>query len=174
MKLLFKYLIGIVLLASGIWLGRCNWKSYQSKKETGNLIQHLQHLSFKSLPGNDVFIDGFNPQQATVIIYFHPECEHCQYEASEIGNKPEEFEKTNLIMITPDDSIPRIEAFALKYHLWKVDNLDILLDRTKQFKQYFGTAVVPSVFIYGANKKLIRMYKGEIQINVILGFIHSG
>jgi len=118
-------------------------------------------------------IDEFNPEQPTVIIYFHPECEHCQYEASEIGSSSDKFEKANMILITPDDSTVRVEAFAIKYHLWNVDNLVILLDRSKTFKKYFGTAVVPSLFVYGSDKHLIKLFKGEIQMKAILDCIQT-
>ena len=173
MKPVLKYLISIVLLATGIWLGRYNWKSYQSKKEIGNLIQTVQHCCFESLAGREMCIDEFNPGQPTVIIYFHPECEHCQYEASEIGNSSDQFEKANMILITADDSIARIEDFAMRYHLWEVDNLTILLDRKKIFKNHFGTTIVPSIFIYGPDRKLLKMWKGEIQMKAVISTINT-
>ncbi|MFA6947141.1 MAG: redoxin domain-containing protein [Pedobacter sp.] len=116
-------------------------------------------------------LDGFNPNQPTVIIYFNPECDHCQYEATEIGRQPERFAKANMILITPYDSTKRIEAFADKYKLWQVDNLVVLLDRNFQFKKYFGTSVFPSVFIYGANKRLLKQFIGEVKMEAVLKII---
>jgi hypothetical protein len=75
-------------------------------------------------------------------------------------------------MITPDDSTKRVEAFAAKDHLWEVDNLTILIDRDHRFKNHFGTSIFPSVFIYGADKKLLKMYKGEIKIDAIINSIN--
>jgi len=173
MKTVLKYLVGIVLVVTGIWLCNYNWKSYRTKKEIGNLIQRVQHCCFESLAGKEMCIDEFNPEQPTVILYFHPECEHCQYEASEIGNSPAQFEKANMILITADDSTKRIEDFAMKYHLWKVDNLTILLDRKKHFKSHFGTTVVPSIFIYGPDRKLLKMLKGEIQMKAVISAINA-
>ena len=149
------------------------YQSYKTKKESGAKIQTLQHCSFESVNGGQTWIDGFNPGQPTVIIYFHPECEHCQYEALEIGKDAERFAKANMILITPDDSTKRVEAFAIKYRLWEVDNLVILVDRKNQFKNQFGTSVIPSVFIYGSNKKLLKMYKGEVQMKAIIQIIEG-
>ena len=173
MKPVLKYFYCLDLLATVIWLGTNNWKSYRAKKETRNLIQIIQHCCFESLGGREVYIDEFNPKQPTVIIYFHPECEHCQYEASEIGNSSEQFEQANMILITADDSIVRIEDFAMKYHLKKVDNLTILLDRKQNFASHFGTTIVPSIFIYGTNRKLIKMWKGEIQMKIVISTINA-
>ena len=173
MKKLLKYLVGIVLLTVASFLVLHTYQSYKTKKESGAKIQTLQHCSFESVNGGQTYIDGFNPEQPTVIVYFHPECEHCQYEASEIGKQPEIFKKANMIMITPDDSTKRVEAFAIKYRLWEVDNLAILLDRKNQFKNQFGASVIPSVFIYGSNKKLLKMYKGETKIDAIINSIDN-
>jgi len=173
MKKLLKYLVGIVLLTVASFLVLHTYQSYKTKKESGTKIQTLQHFSFESINGGQIWIDGFNPEQPTVIIYFHPECEHCQYEASEIGKQPERFGKVNMIMITPDDSTKRVEAFAIKYRLWEVDNLVISFDRKNQFKNQFGASVIPSVFIYGSDKKLLKMYNGETKIDAIINSIDN-
>lgn len=157
-----------MLVGSGLWLGTRTYQSYQSKKEAVERVQTLQHACFESLTGEQICIDEFDNQKPTVIIYFNPGCEHCQYEASEIGKQAEQFEKANMILITPDDSTKRVEAFAAKYHLWEVDNLTVLLDRNHQFLRSFGTAVFPSVFIYGPDKKLVKMYKGEVKMEAII------
>ncbi len=173
MRKLLKYLIIFVLLATGCWLATRTYQRYQARKESENRIQTLQHVCFESVNGGQMCIDEFDRQKPTMIIYFNPGCEHCQYEASEIGLQAEKFEKANMILITPDDSIKRVEAFAAKYHLWEVDNLTVLLDRNHQFLKSFGTAVFPSVFIYGADKKLIKMYKGEVKMEAIINCINK-
>jgi peroxiredoxin len=171
MRKLAKYLILFVLLLTIGWLIIHTFRSYNAKKEAAEKVQTLQHSCFESLRGGQICMDGFNPNQATVIVYFHPECEHCQYEATEIGRQPELFAKANMILITSDDSLKRIEAFTDQYKLWQVDNLVILFDRMGQFKKLFGTSVVPSVFIYGANKRLLKQYSGEVKMETLLKFI---
>jgi thiol-disulfide isomerase/thioredoxin len=171
MRKMLKYLVAIVLLVVAYFLLSHTYQSRQSKIAMTNRIQSLQHCSYESVNSGAIYIDEFNPGQPTVIIYFHPECEHCQYEASEIGKQPERFGKVNMIMITPDDSTKRVEAFAIKYRLWEVDNLAILLDRKSQFRDQFGASVIPSVFIYGSDKKLLKMYKGETKMDAIISSI---
>jgi|GEM_PF-2321268 len=171
MRKLVKYLVGFVLLLTAGWLIAHTLYTYRAKKVATEKIQTLQHGCFESLHGGQICVDGFNPNQSTVILYFHPECEHCQYEANEIGRQPERFAKANMILITPVDSTKRIEAFADQYKLWQVDNLVILLDRKGQFKKEFGTSVVPSVFIYGANKRLLKQFVGEVKMEAVLKII---
>lgn len=172
MKKKLKYLVGVVLLATGCFLVTRTYQTVQAKKEIGERVKTLQHYSFESLNGGKIYVDEFDNRKPTVIIYFNPECEHCQYEASEIGKQAGQFAKANMILITPDDSAKRVEAFAAKYHLWEVDNMTILLDREKQFKNRFGTAVFPSTFIYGSDKKLVKMFRGETRMDAIMKIIN--
>ncbi len=169
MRKYLKITIVLGLFGIGFFFLFKTYQRYQAKKESEERIQTLQHACFESLNGGQICVDEFDNRKPTVIIYFHPECEHCQYEASEIGRNAQQFEEANMIMITPDDSIKRVETFAAKYHLWEVDNLVVLLDRNQQFLKSFGTAVFPTVFIYGSDRKLLKMYKGEVKIEAIIG-----
>lgn len=171
MKKWAKYLVVFALLATGSWLVTKTFQSYRMKKAATEKIQTLQHCCFESLHGRQTCLDGFNPNQPTVIIYFNPECEHCQYEATEIGRQPERFAKANMILITPDSSKEKIETFANSYRLWQVDNLVILYDHNFQFKKYFGTTVFPSVFIYGTDKRLLKQFIGEVKMEAVLKII---
>ena len=172
MKKVLRYLIVIVFLGGVLFLSSHIWESYQSKKEIEYQVQTLQHCSFKTVAGKEIYLDEFDPAQPTIIIYFHPECEHCQYEAKEIGFHADEFSQTNLVMITPDDSIQRIEKFAATNHLWDLDNFALLRDSKYAFKKYFGTAKVPSIFIY-KNHELLKKYSGETKIEAILSIINN-
>lgn len=171
MRILVNYLVGFVLLLTAGWLIAHTFHTYREKKDAEEKVQTLQHCCFESQQGGPTCLDGFNPNQPTVIIYFNPECEHCQYEATEIGRQPDRFAKANMILITPDDSTQRIEAFADKYKLWQVDNLVILYDRKSQFRKYFGTSVFPSVFIYGKDKRLKKQFIGEVKMEAVLKII---
>ena len=168
MRKLIKYLIIIILLAAGGWLGTRTYQRYKTKKESEQRVQTLQHVGIESLAGGKVYLDEFDRQKPTAIIYFNPGCEHCQYEASEIGHRAEQFEKANTILVTPELSVEKVKAFAQNYHLDEVDNLAILLDKDKLFIRYFGTSVFPSVFIYSPDQKLVKSYKGEVKIEAII------
>lgn len=172
MRKMIKYVIGLIVLTIIGFLAYVTYKSYLSKKEIEKQVQTLQHCSFSSLTGEEIFLDEFDPAQPTVIIYFHPDCEHCQYEAREIGFNADKFKGTNLLMVTPDDSTKRLEDFVLNNNLIELDNFNLLLDKNYAFKKYFGTAIIPSVFIY-KNNKLLKKYSGETKIDAILNVINE-
>ncbi|MDX9880766.1 MAG: redoxin domain-containing protein [Prolixibacteraceae bacterium] len=153
-------------------LTKRTYQAYQIRKGIEVRIQSLQHCCFKSLNDREICIDEFDPNQSIMIIYFHPECEHCQYEAKEIGLHANEFANVNMLMITPDDSLQRIENFAEENHLWELSNLELLMDAGDSFRKYFGTAKIPTVFIY-KNNKLLKKYSGETKIEAILEIINN-
>lgn len=172
MKKLIQFLLITVLSCSIVCLCKNIIYSYKDKKKIAEHIQTLPHACFKSLAGNLICFDKFNHEKPLVIIYFHPECEHCQYEAQEIGKNAEIFSNCQLVMLTSDDSLQRINSFCKTNHLWEVDNIEVLLDTNNRFKEVFGKAIIPSIYIY-ENKKLKKQFLGETKMETILTVLNE-
>ena len=144
---------------------------YGEKKEAEIRIQTLPDVAFSSLIGIPINLQSFDQNKPLVLVYFHPECEHCQYEAQEIGQNAATFSNCQLVMITHDDSLLRVKNFCENNHLWEVDNIEVLIDTSNQFKTVFGKAVIPSVYIYSTDRKLKKQYLGETRIDLVLAEI---
>lgn len=172
MKQVIRLFIIVALSISGVWLGKKIVQTYKHKKVSEQQIQTLPHACFESLEGKTICIDEFNPEKPLVLVYFHPECEHCQYEAQEIGQNTEAFSNCQLLMVTYDDSLQRVKNFCETYHLWEIDNIVVLIDAENQFKKVFGKAVVPSVYIY-KNRKLKKQFLGETKLETIIEIINE-
>ncbi|MCX6228081.1 MAG: redoxin domain-containing protein [Bacteroidia bacterium] len=173
MRLIIRVGLGLLIISVSIWLLGSIIKGAEHKKKIEQSILTLNHYAFQTLDGRYLYLDEFNPRQQTLIFYFHPECEHCQYEAKEFGKHAAELASANMLLITPDDSISRIEAFAFNNNLLAVDNLTIFLDQNNCFKTYFGSVIVPSILIYNVDKKLIRHFKGEIKMETIFKMLQA-
>ncbi|WP_321997816.1 redoxin domain-containing protein [Draconibacterium orientale] len=173
MKKLYVFILIVTLSFFGVWLGKNIVLLYNSKNRIAEQIQTLPKTFFSSPVGDTIYIDEFDLRKTLVMIYFHPECEHCQYEAQEIGQNAIAFNSCQLLMITSDDSIPRVEDFCNKYHLWELENFEILLDKQNRFKEVFGKAVIPSVYIYDKERKLKKQFFGETKLEAIIAEIGS-
>lgn len=169
LKIGLLVILPIILGYSTYWIIR----GYKEKKATEERIQTLPKVDFFSLTGNLVNLHAYDEPKSLVIIYFHPKCEHCQYEAKEIGQNALAFSNCQLVMITADDSLQRIEKFCAEYNLWEVDNIEILLDKENQFKNTFGKALIPSVYIYDKERKLKKLYLGETKPEAIITLIQE-
>ncbi len=100
-----------------------------------------------------------------IINYFHPSCEHCQYMAGELIKDSQKLKNFQILMITSADS-KSTTKFKNDYNL-SLPNIKILRDTSYQFQNIFGTAVVPSFFIYEKNK-LIKKIIGETKIENLI------
>jgi len=173
MKKLFKAILIAVISIIGGFLTYQTIKGYNEKKEAEKRIQTLPQAEFVSLTGKEVNLHDFDPEKPMVIIYFHPECDHCHYEAREIGQNAAAFRHCQVVMVTSDDSLKRVENFCAEYHLWELNNIEVLHDPNHRFKKVFGKAVVPSVYIYNSNRKLKRYFPGETKPEAIISEINS-
>ncbi|AHW61642.1 Peroxiredoxin [Draconibacterium orientale] len=173
MRKIIKYLVIVIIGIVVAYLIVQVISKYNEKKEAEIRIQTLPDAAFASVFGDSINLQDFDSDQSLILIYFHPECEHCQYEAKEIGLRADEFNNCQLVMITPDDSLVRIEKFCEQYHLQEIDNLEVLLDRDSKFERSFGKAVLPSVYIYDKGQKLKKQFLGETKPEAITAEIGS-
>ncbi len=143
---------------------------------SGIVTKAKQQNEVKTLNLSDLFTFStisdsfsFNMKHPTLLIYFNPDCEHCQYEARAIRDSLHRFAATNVLLVS-DESVERLREFAKEYDLVNQPNIHILYDRDRKFKDLFGTSMVPSIFIYNQQQELVKHYKGETKIEAILKY----
>ena len=104
-----------------------------------------------------------------VLIFFNPDCDHCQREAKQISDQKNIFKNHSVYFISID-SMTQIERFALEYKL---------TDPNFHFAQVDGLAVyntvgplpsVPAIFIYN-NKRFIKKLEGEAKLEEIMKYL---
>lgn len=173
MRRVAKYLVILVFGFAVGYLVVSISNKYRKKKVVEKRIQTLPKVTFPSVFGDSINLHTFDQNRIIILIYFHPDCEHCQYEAQEIGQNALSFSNCQLVMVTPDDSLQRVNSFCETNHLWEVDNIEVLIDTANQFKTVFGKAVIPSVYIYGTDRKLKKHYLGETRIDLIIAEISA-
>lgn len=140
------------------------------KDEVNAHIQSLPSLIGYSINGTATNIQDLSSGNATVVIYFSPDCEHCQYEASALKKNIASFHRVQIIMITragPDE----IKAFEKSYGLYGIPFIHFLWDRDDLFSKTFGTMEFPSIFVYNKDYKLVKRYIGETKIAAIVKVI---
>jgi thiol-disulfide isomerase/thioredoxin len=106
----------------------------------------------------------------TVIVYFNTECEHCQYEATQIVKYQDKFKDINLYMLSAEN-IAQIKAFAHKMGLDKISNLEMGKITVKESFEVFAFTSIPDILIYNASGELQKHFKGETKIEAILKYL---
>lgn len=105
-----------------------------------------------------------------VLIFFQPDCDHCQREASEIAQNINAFKDVRLYFITSDNA-GRMEKFAQDYKLDQFTNVFFAQASTESVLKNFGPIQTPSMYIYSDEKRLVKAFNGEAPISTILKFI---
>jgi len=96
-----------------------------------------------------------------VLVYFSPDCEHCQQETEQILAKMDSLNKTKFYFFSVEP-FGRIKAFHKYYHLSNYPNITMGRDYTFFFPIHFKANSVPWVLIYNKRKRLERVYEGGL------------
>lgn len=167
MKKIAFIVMGIAVIALVVYLGFRIYNKIQQKQVAEKDIATLPAFNFYTL-NNTVFNNNNLPDTNGKIIlnFFSPNCEHCQYMATQYLQHKEQLNELTILMITIADSAS-VTKFYTDYKLKQLSNVIILRDKKFSFPKIFGTGVVPSFFIYN-NQKLVKKIIGETKIENLL------
>lgn len=132
--------------------------------------QHTKLPPFiMEMSNHQIFKTGQLPYgKPIVLIYFLPDCTHCQLLTSEIIKHIKEFNKASVAMVTyyPAAEVGR---FVQKYGLDKYDNFYIGTESTGLFlKHYYHLTSLPFMALYTKNGDLVRLYHSEKDLTDLL------
>lgn len=126
---------------------------------TMRLVTEKQHVvSARDLSGN------------TILIFFRPECDHCQREAAAISEHIDAFSEYQLYFVGTDGH-EASQKFARDYSLAGNRNIHFVQTDVNEILDNLGPIQTPSMFIYSKEKKLVRHLDGEASIDEILRYL---
>lgn len=157
------FILTLILLLSGI--------ISNVLKERGILekISVLPSFSFITLTKDD-FHSSEIEKGPLLIVRFHPGCDHCQYEISEIlkSDIPEMVIKMILISSEKPDSISK---FLEQFNYRDFPSVIALADTADSFGSIFGKDMVPANYIYNKELKLVKVILGEVKTETIRKYL---
>ena len=144
-----------------------------SKTRRNNLlsdrIKALPSFTFQKLD-NEFFNSSDIKEGPVLIIRFHPECEHCKYEISELMNS--KILLPGLMVLLVSSAAPdSIREFIRQFNFDQYPGVITMVDTSHRFGDIFGTDIVPSNFIYDKNLDLVKVLYGEVKTETILKYM---
>lgn len=106
----------------------------------------------------------------TILIFFQPECDHCQRAARAISQNLAALAEKEIYFIT-SQSLEMSGKFAKEYKLDGNSNVHFSWASMEQVLNNFGPIAAPSVYIYSADHKLIKSFNGDVKIEDLLKYI---
>ena len=134
-------------------------------------ISKLPQFSFTTLQ-NTSFNSSSITQGPVLIVRYHPECEHCQYEISELLKSKIAKSGFKILLISDADKND-INKFLDQFSISEKQGIIPLLDTASVFPKIFGKDIIPSNYIYDKELNLIKILYGEYKIETILKYLEE-
>jgi hypothetical protein len=162
-------IVVFVLFASLLIIGIVT--KTQKRKLITEKISRLPSFSFMTLTN-----ESFNSSEITkgpvLVIRIHPECEHCQYEISEIQKSNIPASGTCVIMVSSADP-DSIRNFFSQFNYSDYPAIIPLVDTSYIFGDIFGSDIVPSNYIYNKELNLVKVLNGEVKTETIIKYLQG-
>lgn len=147
--------------------------SPSAKKKSGSDVSRivendLPDIRIKLL--NQSEVDLKNLTGKVVLIFFQPDCDHCQREALQIGQNIAAFKNATLYFISSDVA-EKIERFSTEYNLNQERNVFFGHTSTESVLKNLGPIATPSIYIYSADQRLIKAFNGEVAISEVFKYL---
>jgi thiol-disulfide isomerase/thioredoxin len=132
----------------------------QNKTDNG-----APYLKDKNLPAFNLLLPDstyFTPDQLpkydfTTIIYFSPDCGHCQHTAKELVHSMDSLKNVFFVFVAYK-SLDDIKGFASYYGLDKFQNVRFGRDPKYYVPSFYRVEATPFVAIYNRNRELVKVF----------------
>lgn len=131
------------------------WTEEQKKR------QSLPDFHFESLNGGVLQRGDLPENKPATILFFDPDCEHCEMTVASIVEHIKDFAGNTLVMISPADRT-RVIPYLTDNGLLKHEGVLVGFCTPQQFLDAFGTTETPTTLFYGSDFDLKMAYKGAV------------
>jgi thioredoxin-related protein len=95
-----------------------------------------------------------------MIIYFAPDCSHCQHLMYDMKPKMKEFKDIQIVMITFVTQLKAIQVFYRDFDLKKFPNITVGTEGyTYLVQKYYQVKTTPYIAIYDKKGKLFKVFE---------------
>ncbi|MHA4811792.1 TlpA family protein disulfide reductase [Flavitalea flava] len=104
------------------------------------------------------------------ILYFSPDCEHCQEVTEGILKKIDSLKNVHFYFIT-NDPFDRLQVYNKMYKLYLFPNITLARDYNFFILRNFKEATIPYLVIYDKNKRIRATFSGGASGSQIIDYI---
>lgn len=110
--------------------------------------------------------------KSIIIIFYSPDCTFCEHEGADLSRNSKDFIDSKILFVTME-SADSARAFSMRFGLDTIPNFYSLTDTSYQSILAFGVKTIPTTIIYGSDKRLIKIFEGEVNAKKILKTIRE-
>ena len=111
--------------------------------------------------------DDLHRHTKTLIMYFSPDCDHCQHQTKEMLAKMDKFKGIQIIMATYQP-FEEMVTFYKEYGLANYSNIKIGRDTKFFFVPYYHINNLPYLALYDVKGNLIKTFEGTTPVDKLV------
>lgn len=139
---------------------------WNKKSTRENKMMYLPACRFFNIYNEVTYLNSLNDKPILLFV-FDPDCEHCLYEVRELKKHMDDLIKARPVLISTAP-ITDMKRFIFNEGLDTIPEIIMLRCDPVDFDENFGHIPVPSFFIYKSDNKLQSVFKGEVDMEVLL------
>jgi thiol-disulfide isomerase/thioredoxin len=109
-------------------------------------------------------------KKPTLILYFSPDCGHCQLETEEVLSKMKDLGNLQIIMIT-SRPFEDMANFAEHYKISRFPSIKIGTDPSRMVTQFYAVKFTPFSALYDTKGKLVKVYEKGIDMPELISMV---
>ena len=107
------------------------------------------------------------PHQKTIIMFFSPECSHCQHQTEDIIAGMDSLKDVQIIMATYQP-FNEMKTFGDKYNLGKYPNIKMGRDIRYFFPTFYQMKSLPHLSLYDTSGKYLTAFEGNQKVATLV------
>ncbi|MGI4750607.1 MAG: peroxiredoxin family protein [Janthinobacterium lividum] len=136
--------------------------------------QVIPNFTFYKIDGSIFGQKQLKKEGKILFLLFDVTCPRCQYEMQQLAAHYQDFTSTSFYFVSMDKK-QQIQNFMTTYgkvFLGK-NNVTVLADPNREFLQKFTPAQFPALYIYNADRKLLKYWDTSVNIDQVLRVIYA-
>ncbi len=123
------------------------------------------------VPDSSMFTnDNLKKNMPVMIMFFSPDCDHCQKQIKEMMAYKQELKNIQIVMISPL-SYKDNKTFYDEYALASMPNIRLGFDVTFKLRSLYQTTTYPSMYVYDKNGTLAKAFVGNIGVPAVIAAV---
>lgn len=114
--------------------------------------------------------NNLQPKRPTLILYFSPDCGHCQIETEELLSKMKEFKNLQIVMVT-SRPFEDMANFAEHYMIKRFPAIKIGTDPARLVTRFYDVKFTPFSAFYDKKGKLVKVYEKGINMEELVSLV---
>ncbi len=164
----YKILLLLVLTKLG------NLYAQSPIDQTPNYKKNPALPTFKILQTDSTWLSNkdLGNYKYTAIIYFSPDCNHCQLEAKDMVDHIDSLKQVLFLWVSYRD-FNDIKAFSKKYKFDQYPNIKIGRDPEYAIPAFFQVKFTPFVALYNEKKQFVKAWETGVEMPELIEFIYK-